>query len=80
MPVYYMEQWKVQRWKKGDRYYRCCLCQDLFGKWLVVTEWGGVLVGHRGLKEAICSTYEEALTHFESVVKRRTKRGYVAVG
>jgi hypothetical protein len=80
MSTYHLfEQWKCSRWRRGDRFYRCELVQDLFGNWLVVRQWGGVSSGKGGAKETVCKDYGEALELFEVVAKRREKRDYMVV-
>jgi hypothetical protein len=76
MSPYLFEQWKCARWRRGDRFYRCEVRQDLFGNWVVVRQWGGVSSGKWGAKEMVCKSYAEAEALFAAVAKRREKRKY----
>lgn len=78
-PTYSLSQWKCVRWRRGDRFYRCEVRQDLFGNWLVVRQWGGISSGRWGAKETVCESFAEAQAVFEAVAKRREKREYVLV-
>lgn len=79
MPVYQLEHWKTQRWQKGTRYYICQVKQDLFGTWLACSEWGGLYVGRRRLREEPFESYTAALARFEQINRHRQKRGYLPV-
>lgn len=74
---YTPNKWQQQLWRKGDRYYQCRLEQDLFGNWLLIREWGGLISGKRGAQEHLCESYEAGLSLFEKVSKRRCWRRYV---
>ncbi|HEY9881592.1 MAG TPA: hypothetical protein V6D29_24275 [Leptolyngbyaceae cyanobacterium] len=78
MPAYQMELWQTHRWQRGTRYYICRLEQDLFGRWLVSSEWGGLRVGRRRLREEVYESYELACERLEQVNRRRLQRGYDA--
>lgn len=43
------------------------------------SEWGGLQVGRRRLREEAYSTYEEACARFEFVKQKRQRRGYTAL-
>jgi hypothetical protein len=79
MLTYELNQWKSARWRRGERFYRCDVRQDLFGTWVLVKEWGGIISGNWGKKETVCEGYAEAEALFEAVAKRREKRDYVLV-
>jgi hypothetical protein len=76
---YDLERWRMQRWQKGSRYYICRVEQDLFGSWLMSSEWGGLQVGRRRVREEVYPTYEQALARFVEINQRRQRRGYVVV-
>jgi hypothetical protein len=78
-PTYQLHRWRTQRWQKGSRYYICRVEQDLFGTWLMSSEWGGLRVGRRRLREETFLTYEAALARFNEVNQRRQRRGYTVV-
>jgi hypothetical protein len=75
--AYNLERWRTQRWVKGSRYYICRVEQDLFGTWLMSSEWGELRVGRRLREEAYLS-YEEAIARFKVVEQQRQRRGYTA--
>ncbi|MBD1877217.1 hypothetical protein H6F75_27415 [Nodosilinea sp. FACHB-131] len=77
--TYDLERWRSQRWQKDSRYYICRVEQDLFGTWLMISEWGGLWVGRRRLREEAYFSYEEACTRFELINQQRQRRGYVAL-
>lgn len=77
--TYDLERWRTQRWQKGSRYYICRVEQDLFGTWLMSSEWGGLRVGRRRLREEAYLSYEEAYARFERVNQQRQRRGYIAL-
>jgi hypothetical protein len=76
---YDLARWRTQRWEKGTRYYICRVEQDLFGAWLMISEWGGKWVGRRRLREESYSTYEGAIARFDEVNQRRQRRGYTPI-
>ncbi|MBD2258241.1 hypothetical protein [Pseudanabaena sp. FACHB-2040] len=76
MPTYEMELWQTHRWQKETRYYICRLEQDLFGQWLISSEWGGLRVGRRRLREELYDTYDLALARLEQVNRKRIRRKY----
>jgi hypothetical protein len=75
-PTYQMELWQTHRWQRGTRYYICRLEQDLFGRWLVSSEWGGLRVGRRRLREEVYESYELACDRLEQANRRRIQRRY----
>jgi hypothetical protein len=77
--TYCLNQWRIQRWQKGTRYYICRVEQDLFGTWLMCSEWGGLHVGRRRIREEVYPTYEAAIARFDEVNQRRQRRGYTAI-
>jgi hypothetical protein len=77
--TYELNRWQTQRWEKGTRYYICRVEQDLFGTWLMISEWGGLWVGRRRLREESYPTYEAAIARFDDVNQCRQRRGYVMV-
>lgn len=79
MPTYQMELWQTHWWQRGTRYYICRLEQDLFGQWLVSSEWGGLRVGRRRLREEVYGSYELAWERLEPVNRRRLQRRYEQV-
>lgn len=76
VPTYQLELWQTHRWQRGTRYYICRLEQDLFGRWLVSSEWGGLRVGRRRLREEVYESYERAIARLEQVNRRRQQRRY----
>lgn len=79
MVSYDLERWRMQRWQKGSRYYICRVEQDLFGAWLMMSEWGGLQVGRRRVREEVYPTHEQAMARFDEVNQRRQQRGYEVV-
>ncbi|HEY9877964.1 MAG TPA: hypothetical protein V6D29_05880 [Leptolyngbyaceae cyanobacterium] len=79
LPMYQMELWQTHRWQKGTRYYICRLEQDLFGRWLVSSERGGLWVGRRRLREEVYDSYELACNRLEQINHRRQQRRYELV-
>ncbi len=82
---YQLEKWKRQDWHKGSRHYSCEVRQNLFGQWVVLRRWGRVSAMRGKCIEVVCdgeafqgNRYEQGLEIFETVGKRRTKRGYIA--
>lgn len=65
--MYQMDLWQTHRWQKGTRYYICRLEQDLFGHRLVSSEWGGLRVGRRRLREEVYESYELACDRIEQL-------------
>ncbi|MBD0335759.1 MAG: hypothetical protein ICV62_09735 [Cyanobacteria bacterium Co-bin13] len=79
LPTYQMELWQTHRWQRGARYYICRLEQDLFGRWLVSSEWGGLRVGRRRLREEVYESYELACDRLMQLNRRRLQRQYQRV-
>jgi hypothetical protein len=77
--AYELDKWRIQRWQKGTRYYICRVEQDLFGAWLMCSEWGGQHVGRRRIREEVYPTYEFAISRFDEINQRRQRRGYVPI-
>lgn len=73
---YQIDKWKRQDWRKNTRHYSCEVRQNLFGQWVVLRRWGRMSAKQGQLLEQVCDHYEEGLQVFESVEKRRAKRGY----
>ena len=73
---YQLDKWKRQDWHKGSRHYSCEVRQNLFGQWVVLRRWGRVSAKQGQSMEHLCDRYEEGLEIFETVEKRRVKRGY----
>jgi len=81
---YQLDKWKRQDWHKGSRHYSCEVRQNLFGQWVVLRRWGRVSAKQGQSMEHLCvgvaslseNRYEEGLEIFETVEKRRVKRGY----
>ena len=75
---YTLDLWRHQMWVRENRYYRCDIQQDLFGKWLCVRSWGGIKSGRGNQKTTLCPTYLDALRVMKTTEKRRKQRGYHA--
>ena len=73
---YQIDKWKRQDWRKNTRHYSCEVRQNLFGQWVVLRRWGRVSAKQGQSREHLCDRYEEGLDIFETVVRRRAKRGY----
>jgi len=70
-----------QRFENRDkqRYYRLIISQDLFGDWVVTRVWGGIGKATGRIFHSSCSSYDEAVKLFESLLKTRIKRGYLNI-
>ena len=73
---YQLEKWQRQDWRKGSRHYCCEVKQDLFGCWILIRRWGRISALKGQSIEVYCDRYEQGLELFDSVHRRRTKRGY----
>ena len=75
---YQLDKWKRQDWRKKSKHYSCEVRQNLFGQWVVLRRWGRMSAMQGQSIEVVCNCYEEGLEIFETVEKRRAKRGYTA--
>ncbi|NEP19321.1 MAG: hypothetical protein F6J97_20915 [Leptolyngbya sp. SIO4C1] len=78
-PHYAVDRWLRRSWYRptDGRRYQAELCQNLFGEWVLVREWWGVLSKKRGRMEAAFKTFEEGEASLATVTKCRQQHGYV---
>lgn len=70
---------KTWYWEKYGRYYRISLQKDLWGKWYLVRNWGGINSNRGGIKIESYDTVQELDDAIAGVFKRRKIRGYQLV-
>lgn len=74
---YQIEHWQSSSWIKETRFYSICLCQDLFGRWIVQRTWGRNQTKGAGQSLTTdCQDYQQGLTIFQQQQARRLQRGY----
>lgn len=73
------ERWLTASWQTDRRYYQAEITQDLFGTWLLKRSWGGLSNKRGNSKTYPFTEYDDAMKHFEFVMRRREKRGYGGV-
>jgi len=68
-----------RRWERGTRYYQVEVCQDLWGEWVVVQQWGrrGTALGQA--RRVPCAAYADALSLLARIQQRRIQHGYCAI-
>ena len=66
-------------WQIQTRYYRISLIQDLFGVWMLVRQWGGLVGKHFREITNSFSDYNSALLEYSNAQKRRKGRGYTKI-
>jgi hypothetical protein len=75
--VYEPEKWIRSIWRKGTRFYRLELCQNLWGNWVIRRTWGSAVLKDFGKSlDTECPDYERGLKTYGKLEKRREKRGY----
>jgi hypothetical protein len=74
---YEPEKWIRSIWRKGTRFYRLDLCQNIWGNWVVRKTWGSAVLRDFGKSlDTECPDYETGLEIYGKLERRRKKRGY----
>jgi hypothetical protein len=78
---YEPEKWIQSKWRKGTRFYRLDLCQNLWGNWVVRRTWGSAVLKDFGKSlDTECLDRDIALEIYGKLERRREKRGYKKIG
>ncbi len=72
------DKWVSLHWVNplSRRRYTACLCQDLWGEWVVIQLWGGLGSKRTGRKRVYCSSAEEGANIIQKISRKRQTRGY----
>ncbi len=72
---YQSNYWKAKNPENG-RLYSVLIENDLFNGWHVYRQWWSIRRKAAGKKHHFFESYEEANKLFQSLIHRKTKRGY----
>lgn len=71
-----LDRWLAASWQTDCRYYQADISCDLFGMWILKRCWGGLHSKRGNSKTLAFNRYEDALSSFDEIAKRRQQRGY----
>jgi hypothetical protein len=79
--LFQIEKWVVKHWENphNQRYYRVAVEQDIFGQWVIISTWGGIIRASGRSKGRVLASREEGLLLLEKVDAERKSRHYQAL-